>query len=281
VSGDVGELASAVRAHGLTVGAPATWVLDPAPPAGALAEALASEAYVELAPCVPPALVARCRAAVEVTVARGAPAVAALVFDAPWELFAALAAVGRAALGEDVRLLPSFWVWHLGQTGKGWEPHRDRPRRAFTADGRIASMTIWAPLTDATLRNGCIHCVPAYWDWEYRNPDAGAHVPTMQHLRALPVPAGAVLGWTHALLHWGAAAAPDAPPRISASFELIRASAPTDVPVTHPPGWVPTLDERVTLIDGLVRRYRHMHELDDRAVAPLGPFLVAVRRALT
>lgn len=274
------DLPALVRAAGLTIGEPRAWALArPAPDAAALAAALGGDGYLELPGLIPPALVAAGRAAVELIVARGVPAVCAFAFDPFWQLVPLLASIATEALGGPVDILDSFWAWHVAGGGaRGWPPHRDRPSRAFTDDDRLASITLWVALTDATLRNGCIHVAPACWDYEYRNPGARDHLASIQHIRALPAAAGTVLGWTHALLHWGTAAAAGEPPRISVAFEFVRAGVES-TDDAFPVDLFPGLADRCAIIGHQIAKYQHMHALPSASVAPVSPVLGALRRA--
>lgn len=201
---------------------------------------------------LPPDLVERVRA----DVARAAED--AFLEDAMWDLLDLVLPVAREALDHEVAILPAFWAWRLRPDSSGWMPHRDGPERARDAEGKLAVCSIWVPLTDATTRNGCIHCVPAYWDIAYRSVRGGSVVMHEETIRALPAAAGSVLGWSHALLHWGARCAPDASPRLSTSFELIRSDLVSTVPVAYPAGWRPPAEERKTLMDQMRVQYRHM-----------------------
>lgn len=245
---------------GLTIGTPRTWTLDASLDGGGLRDALWVDGYFATPPSIPPALVACCRDAIALVRAAGAPPLAAFVFDAPWELAALLGAHADAAFAGEARLMPAFWAWRIEEDdARGWEPHRDRPGRAIADDGRPEAMAMWVALTDATSENGCMYVVPARWDPFYRNPRANAEVMHLQAIRALPARAGAVLGWTSRLLHWGAMARPSSPPRVSLSFEYQDAAvAPIDGEAfVH--GWIPPVDRRRALIAEQWHRYRHIH----------------------
>jgi ectoine hydroxylase-related dioxygenase (phytanoyl-CoA dioxygenase family) len=155
-----------------------------------------------------------------------------------------------------------MWAWRIGPGARGWPPHRDRHRLLRALDGTLACVTVWIALTDATPANGCMYCVPSYWDYEYESERPGNVVASEQHLRALPAKAGAVLGWTHALLHWGGACAPDQPPRVAASFEMIRTevAARAQIAGTRAPGAIPTRVEREAIVEAQIAQYRHFEE---------------------
>lgn len=218
-------------------------------------EALGSQGYFELPPGrVSPELIARARADVE----RRSYAAEAFLDDAMWEILDEVLPIAREALDSEVAILPAFWAWKVQPTEQGWPKHRDCPSRALDDDGRLISVTLWVPLTDATTRNGCMHVLPAYWDWTYENPKAPVVVSTEQAIRALPAAAGSVLGWSHALIHWGGMCAPGETPRISTSFELIRTDRASLVPRTYPAGWRPDAEERLTILEEMREQYKHM-----------------------
>jgi hypothetical protein len=124
--------------------------------------------------------------------------------------------------------------------GKAWPPHRDRPMtdpeaiaRSFRADASPLYTTVWVPLTDAFPEQSCLYVVPAPYDPGYLGGDAVAEDPfraalqrpaDFQKILALPVEAGAVLAFSHRLLHWGGSPLPPVPgeapqpPRIALSL---------------------------------------------------------------
>ncbi len=201
---------------------------------------------------LPPELVERVRA----DVARAAED--AFLEDAMWDLLDLVLPVAREALASDVAILPAFWAWRLEPNASGWTAHRDGPERARDANGGLAMCSIWVPLTDATTRNGCIHCVPSYWDMAYESVLGGNVVMREEAIRALPAAAGSVLGWSHSLLHWGGMCAPDESPRLSTSFELIRTDLVATAGLTYPAGWRPPVSERKALMDQMRVQYQHM-----------------------
>jgi hypothetical protein len=213
---------------------------------------LLSQGYFEVPPVLPADLVARVRD----DVARAGED--AFLEDAMWDLLDLVVPIAREALDSDVAILPAFWAWCLAPNVPGWPPHRDNLERAYDADGGLASVTLWVPLTDATAKNGCMYCVPAYWDIAYRSRVYNNVVLAEDAVRALPVPAGSVLGWSQALLHWGGRCGPDEAPRISTSFEMIRADLVSMVPRTYPPTWRPPASERRAIVDEMRVQYAHM-----------------------
>jgi ectoine hydroxylase-related dioxygenase (phytanoyl-CoA dioxygenase family) len=223
----------------------------------ALQSELWTEGYFVARAALSPALVAACRTAVERAVADEVSTVAAFADDAPWELERALVAFADAALGADARLRPAMWAWHLAPDApRGWKPHRDRPAIDPDPRGAPRSITLWVALTDATPENGCMYVVPAPLDVQYANPNASDDVWSVQCVRALPAPAGSVLGWSSSLLHWGGVARAGTPGRTSLSFEYQTADVPTP---SYPRGWSPSRAERAAIILAQWDQYAHMH----------------------
>ncbi|RKO84696.1 hypothetical protein BDK51DRAFT_32565 [Blyttiomyces helicus] len=148
----------------------------------------------------------------------GWPAWYIAMYDETWLLGHEISDVVFRATGN----LPSldFLAWHVdpreGQTG--FSPHRDRqpadPPSTFRADGTARYTTVWVALTDAVPQNSCLYVIPAPFDPFYIKGDdlsADANDPLSvltptardyQHIRAVPLRAGAALLFTHRLVHW-------------------------------------------------------------------------------
>lgn len=237
----------------------------------ALQSELWTEGYFVARAVLPHPLVAACRGAVERAAEAGVATVGAFAFDAPWELERALAPFADAALGAEARLRPAWWAWLLDTDApRGWRPHRDRPDVASDERGAPRSITLWIALTDATPENGCMYVVPAPLDVQYVNPNATDDVMSLQCVRALPAPAGSVLGWSSSLLHWGGISRTGVRGRISLSFEYQTADVPTP---SFPRGWSPTRAERAAHALEQWDLYAHMHEQPPAARERLSRFL--------
>jgi len=199
---------------------------------------------------------------------RSLPAVMAFHYDEFWLLFAGMRRLIAAILGADYAMLPAFWAWHVDPAsgGSGWAPHRDKGHVAMFRDNTPKALTLWVPLTDATPLNGCIYVVPADRDPTY-NTEAEQDLRfQLSDIRALPARAGALLGWTQALIHWGARSAPPgtgrpATPRISVSCEFQRADIAAFEKPLLDAARVPDFALRQRLIGAMLLRYRHMHAL--------------------
>jgi hypothetical protein len=196
-----------------------------------------------------------------------APPVLAFHFDEFWLMFAGLQRLLCGLLGDNPRMLPDFWAWHIDPAGNeaGWAPHRDRGRASLLPDGRPKVLTLWLPLTDATPENSCIYVVPADRDPTYGTAEEYQHQFSLADIRALPARQGSVLGWDQAVLHWGShAATRKLPPRISIACEFQRRDAePYGAPLFDP-RYPPDFTMRQALIGRQILRYEHMVSPDPR-----------------
>ena len=109
--------------------------------------------------------------------------------------------------------------------------------RAPTLTSNPARRRVFRPpttakrLAEATPRNGCLYVLPRWADPGYSAPGGSeaskaplASLSQLQHVRALPVPAGGLIMFTHRLLHWGGEAHDaTAPPRIALSNAMAMA----------------------------------------------------------
>ncbi len=198
--------------------------------------------------------------------ARGLMTPFGFVYDEYWMLFSKVRPYLARMLGEDYKILPDFWIWHVAASDDdaGWGPHRDKGAYSLFADGRPKSLTVWIALTDAVPENGCMYLVPADRDPGYNDElRENEYLIELNNVRALPATAGTVSSWTQAILHWGAHSSSRGHwPRISAAFEFQRA----DVPAFNQPlidqGAVPGFGGRLKLIAKQLLQYRHNYTLD-------------------
>lgn len=226
------------------------------------------EGYVNVPGVLPDSVVAPLRDCLATLQRVGIPLAFSFVYDEMWSAFHGVGAFIAAALGDDYRALPDFWAWHVPATdqGAGWGPHRDRRIPTLDADNSPHSMTVWLPFSDATPLNGCMHVLPAHRDERFQlrdwdGPDNNLVVDP-QSIRALPAPAGSMLAWNQAVLHWGGRASRLATgPRASAAFEFQRGDKPAFNQPLLDPDRMPSFAERLGLIGKQVLQYRHMYPL--------------------
>ena len=176
----------------------------------------------------------------------GLPSAFACVYDEYWRLFHGLEPLLAGVLGPQYLIVPDgLWLFHVppDATGLGqWTavgPHRDSigPDAHLQRTGTPGILNIWIALTDATPLSSCIYVLPASLDTAYADGrDETVDAVPLQHVRAVPAPAGSVIAWTPHLLHWGGRPSPLAPePRVSAAAYVQRA----DLPPYHPDAFAP------------------------------------------
>jgi len=194
------------------------------------------------------------------------PPVFAFVYDEFWRLRQRLTSLLTAILGEGYLQLPDLWAWYLPPVDgyAGWGQHRDRLAKMLCPNGMPTALTLWLPLTDATPANGCMYMIPASQDPNYPEQLQSNEITNLQSVRALPAPAGSVLGWNQNVLHWGGRSSSKAIlPRISIAWEFQR----DDIPAQRSPILSPisllTFPQRLTLIGQQIVQYQHMYPLSE------------------
>ena len=226
-----------------------------------LAGRFAEEGYFQLAPLVQPAVLDRMRAAVTTVERAGWPPVFAWVYDQFWRLPRAQGLVNlfSAILGPDYRQTPNIWTHVVpGNRGAtGWVPHVDHL-------GTGTRLTVWIPLSDATVDSGCMCVLPKHlvprrlagrW-YETPTLEMKDAIRLIHAARPLPAHAGSVLGWNAELLHWGGAREVSGDPRISFSMEFAAPGGDADSEepaLAATDGTMPAFDVRLrTIARGIV-----------------------------
>ncbi|HEY1693555.1 MAG TPA: phytanoyl-CoA dioxygenase family protein [Polyangiaceae bacterium] len=205
----------------------------------------------------------------------GLPPPFLFLFDETWEAFHALDPMLQVLLGEDYRILPDFWTWHLDPASNesGWEPHRDRGRGALGPGGAPVSLTVWIALTESTPENGCIYVLPANRDPTYGTPREDQPDIDVTKVRALPAAPGEFLCWNQAVLHWGGQASRFAgAARISMALEFQSGR--------HPPFNTPLLPRLANIPFAVRLRLVAKQLLQYTHVSPLTPEVTMLARDL-
>ena len=119
---------------------------------------LAKHGYFQMPALLAPATVARMHSSVEAVRAAGWPAVFSWVYDEFWAALRTPPMVQffRRQLGAGyLQSASGLWVHCVDprNRGSGWVPHVDSTKD----QGRI---TVWIPLMDVTVRNGCMYVIP-------------------------------------------------------------------------------------------------------------------------
>jgi hypothetical protein len=215
------------------------------------------EGYVQLADVIPPDVCGRLAAGVIALRQRSIPPIFVFAYDQYWHLTRHFAPLLHHLLGDDHRMLPNVWTWYVDTSAAdgGWAPHRDRKFDTLLPDGMPKAVSVWVPLTDAHPLNGCMYCVPAYLDEDYRNRNFSQLRCALHDARALPAKAGSILCWSQGLAHWGGRSSDRAPhPRISLGFEFQRGDVDAyDSPLVRQVP--PSFEGRLALIGKMIYLY--------------------------
>jgi hypothetical protein len=153
-------------------------------------------------------MTSRMRTTVDELRGAGWPSVFSYVYDDFWAVWRTPSLVKflSANLGEGYLQTAGVWTYRVDpeKQGSGWRPHVD-------SRDDVARLSIWIPLTDATIRNGCMYVVPkdevppglpsSYLDW---TSVSTANLGSLLHaVTPLPAQRGSILGWDNRLIHWG------------------------------------------------------------------------------
>jgi hypothetical protein len=228
---------------------------------------LRDDGYFQIGAVLDAGSLARLNRLVDIVTGAGWPGSFAWMYDEVWACvrLPELQTILAAALGDGCLHIPHLWVHEVPAVAgaAGWSPHFDGygSRRA----------SVWLALTDATVDNGCMHVVPRsalapsfQGDWPpERMIPVGDAVRALHASRALPVSAGAALGWTFDTLHWGGTSVATRErehARRAISLEFIaRDETPLahETPLLDPRGPLPSFAERLSMIARGLATYEH------------------------
>lgn len=188
---------------------------------------------------LPLELVEKVRGCIEALQREEWPAAFAFVYDEAWALTRgpSLVRLLSLALGPGYTQAPDLWAHYVRTGAAGWRPHVD----GYNGPDRLS---IWVPLSEATLDNGCMFLIPKnrvpprvardyHGVTRFQHDEVDA---LLQNARPLPAPAGAFLCWESGIIHWGSQSQAGASPRISLAVELLREGFRTPDPT------LPSLD---------------------------------------
>ena len=231
-----------------------------------IADDLRVHGYFRVAPVFHEAEMVPLRNALDALRAAQLPPVFIYVFDQPWALFRKLSPLIQYFLSEQFALLPNFWAWNipLESGSRGWPPHQDcqaATRFSSGDDQVLMSLSLWIPLSDATIHNGCMSVLPRHLSDQVTREGT---IPDQVMAQAVDLPASSasVLGWTQDLYHWSNHVTDQAErPRMSLSLEFQN---PAFAPLAEPLldlSQTPSFTERLDLITRQIPKYAHMESL--------------------
>lgn len=190
-------------------------------------------------------------------VENGWPPVFIFLYDQPWRMMLRLFDLMGPLLGDDEAMLEaSMAAWSLEKPARVERssssgskekvganfgvPHRDITFNNChdPHDGSPHILSLWVPLVDVSLNNGCMFVIPRDCDPQFdrdtvkADQDPFAHRFPYAHVTPLaPAPAGTVNVWHPNLIHWGGACSSEAslPARqsIAMAFRVRDATRPS------------------------------------------------------
>lgn len=211
------------------------------------------ERYFETPRLIAPSTLAHLNAVIDAVTAAGWPAEFALVTDAFWlcPRVRAIRELVEARLGKGYRQIPHVWLHIVRKIdgAGGWQPHFDgfRPNR----------ISVWLALTEATTTNGCMFVVPpkslpeSFRTLKIETLKTVHVIRAMHATRALPIPAGATVGWDFDVFHWGGRTSRPGLERRALSMEFLgpaESADPDEIPLVDLDGPLPSLDVRLKII---------------------------------
>lgn len=237
------------------------------------------QGYFQTGPFLAQALVERMKECVEVLKREDWPPVFAFVYDEFWGVTRSpsLDELLSRLLGQGYRQTCHVWVYYVRPVhgAGGWPPHVD-------GSSHMDRLTVWIPLSDATLDNGCMYLVPkdglaaatAEKFSRGESLDFSEVGVLLQNSRALPAEAGSVLCWDYGTIHWGSKCGQAQNPRISMGVSFIgEGTQPTskEPPLCDPHSPLPPFGRRLHVIGKAIATYQRREPL-------IGRYLDVARR---
>lgn len=188
------------------------------------------------------------------------PTIFAFVYDDFWNLLPRLESILGRVFEPGFRVEANFWVWYVeaDDAASGFRIHRDSYEPLLFENGQPQAVTLWFALTDAIPPQSCMYYLPASRDPNYVRNLRDPYTPPIEHIRAVPVSRGSVIGHCPNLLHCGSASSRYAAgPRISFCIEVRSCRAAASTSPSWRAGVVPSFEERLAVIAHMVEMYRH------------------------
>jgi hypothetical protein len=239
--------------------------------------------YLSLKGVLDPEQCQRMRRCVETLRQNDWAPVFSFLYDGFWTIgrCGVLARLLRTLLGAPFALLPRVWTHFVypASGNAGWQPHIDG------SETSQHTVSVWIPLSEATLGNGCMHVVKrdeltAEVSRNYRTMETFSKrdvYALLRNSRALPAMPGQVLCWDDKIIHWGGSYEHGTEPRISIALEFTTRDFKTtkaDPLIIEPLGALPDFETRLSAISRAILLYRKF-ELFAERFAPVAERLLA------
>ena len=192
---------------------------------------LEKHGYFQMPAFIAPSVVIQMCDSIETLRSMGWPAIFSFVYDEFWATLRTSSIVRFLSrkLGAGYSQTAAIWTYYVdpGTRSSGWGPHVD-------SRNDEERLTVWIPLTDATVANGCIYVIPqdrvpsrlpaSYFDWTSVSRQDLEFL--LHSTTPLPAALGSVLGWNNSVIHWGGRTSDvRARPRISIAGEFLPEGA--------------------------------------------------------
>uniref|UniRef100_A0A7S4U7R1 Uncharacterized protein n=1 Tax=Guillardia theta TaxID=55529 RepID=A0A7S4U7R1_GUITH len=220
----------------------------------------------------------------------GVPTFYIWMYDEPWKVMLRLWEAAEKLIGGPCVLEPTFAAYHLdyhkaGESGNRYVgtnfslPHRDYTYSdSYDSSGQPKVVTIWVPVSDVTLENGCMYVVPKEFDANFDRDDVMQHMWVQQSgwlagksflsfplagvLPLAPVRAGTAMGWMGNTIHWGCQChrTCSSNPRASIAWVFKRADTSHSLdssPISFEDAQQLTLEQRKGLIESSMDYFKH------------------------
>lgn len=118
----------------------------------------------------------------------GLPTFCVWMYDEPWEVMRVMWRRAEAIMGGDCVLEPTVAAYHLNHKAASTDgnryvgtnfalPHRDYTYGdTYDAEGKPQLLTVWVPVAEVTVDNGCMYVVPREFDANFERDDMQQHM---------------------------------------------------------------------------------------------------------
>ncbi|KAK3277237.1 hypothetical protein CYMTET_14745 [Cymbomonas tetramitiformis] len=234
---------------------------------------------------------------------KGWPAVFIFMYDEAWHLIDGIWDHVEAIMGGPCVLEPSFTAFRLShkKSADGEKyignnfglPHRDYSyAEALATDGSTQLLSVWFPLNDITVDNGCMYVVPKEFDGNFERDHAYEHKQVVTQggvkgteflhfglagVRPLPAAAGSILAWQSNVIHWGSSCSSRGAhdPRTSLAFVFRRDFSNPDPecpPLRRDQLNTLTVSERIRFVTRTIAYFKHWYTIPEAMKRALSPY---------
>lgn len=213
---------------------------------------------------------------------RDLPPAFAYLYDATWHFILRIWPLVEDLLGGRCVIEPSFAAFRLNRqkslrgsyVGNNFaKPHRDYNYADSFAPGiaRPQLLSVWIPLCDVDLKNGCMYVVPRSKDPQFNDPISKEglqepDVPPGGLTPLAPHPAGSFMCWTGNTIHWGSGCEREGADNPRTSLALVfrladRELSQPEASLSREDVLTASVAERLRQVAAAVRFFGHWYEI--------------------